>query len=872
MFRAARARAHWIVLGAMCSFSVAPLGAQDAQFRRGDSNADGQFNLSDAVFTLSFLFLGTATPTCADALDADDSGSINLTDAVFGLGYLFLGGPPPLPPFGDCGVDPTADPLDCNTFVPCEGPAEVLNSASKSSTIALSDDENYVVMVNPDDDSISIFSTADNSLSARVTTGDEPSAVVIHPDSTTAFVANRAAATVIKVWDIDKENPRLSNPTPVGSEPTGLALSPTGATLFVAEFAEGRISVIDTATMALTDVIEAPLNPRGIAVTNDGDESDDDEFLIVPEFFGDQGPGAEATDTSRTGRVRIYQLSNLAPTAPIIFAPIDSGFVPNGTSAGTVMTSPNQLYSVAVTGGKIYVTSVSASPKGPPVFNGNVYPVVYVGDLASRTEDRSIAGTTNLARRIADAIPSGVRFFLADMVDVSFVGSTNVGYFLGRGSDVIQRVVFDPTTGVTIGSNRNVQIDIGKVFPDETPACQTPSGIVVSGSATRAYVNCWVSRRLGVINLGEQVPLTTVEASPPPVTEAEQAVERGKRFYFTGRGRWSSEAWSGCGTCHPDGLTDNITWSFATGPRQTTSMDGTFSHGPGPQKQRILNWTAVFDELHDFERNTRDVSGGKGAVTRAGDGFLCGDVANEVPLALGGNLAQPVREVQDNTPSCTDNWDDIEAFTRTIRPPAGLKLMDLASVARGALLFGEPTVQVNGGGCVRCHGGPGWTVSRLFFTPSSEKNAELKAQGAIRPQPAGEDNTGAPIGLDQVACVLRKVGTFGIPGDAAATDALEVKANGIDRAQGAGGFNIPSLYGLAMGAPYLHHGQARSLAELFIDPKWEQHRTAGNANFLVGDNADQDLTDLINFLCSIDATIPEQNVPDTFDTCPENSQ
>ena len=32
-----------------------------------------------------------------------------------------------------------------------------------------------------------------------VWTGDEPSAVVIHPDDTTAFVANRAAATVVKL-------------------------------------------------------------------------------------------------------------------------------------------------------------------------------------------------------------------------------------------------------------------------------------------------------------------------------------------------------------------------------------------------------------------------------------------------------------------------------------------------------------------------------------------------------------------------------------------------------------------------------------------------------------------------------------------------
>src|SRR5207249_2019708 len=58
----------------------------------------------------------------------------------------------------------------------------------------------------------------------------------------------------------------------------------------------------------------------------------------------------------------------------------------------------------------------------------------------------------------------------------------------------------------------------------------------------------------------------------------------------------------------------------------------------------------------------------------------------------------------------------------------------------------------------------------------------------------------ATIAPPEVACVLRNVGTFGIPGDTAETDALEVKATGA-RAEGRGGYNIPSLYGLALGRP-----------------------------------------------------------------------
>ncbi len=85
-----------------------------AGFLRGDSNLDGQIDISDALFTLASLFLGGDAPGCEDAADTNDSGVIDLSDAVFGLVYLFLGGrPPPAPGPALPGFDPTDDLLDC---------------------------------------------------------------------------------------------------------------------------------------------------------------------------------------------------------------------------------------------------------------------------------------------------------------------------------------------------------------------------------------------------------------------------------------------------------------------------------------------------------------------------------------------------------------------------------------------------------------------------------------------------------------------------------------------------------------------------------------------------------------------------------------
>src|SRR5207248_6959449 len=173
---------------------------------------------------------------------------------------------------------------------------------------------------------------------------------------------------------------------------------------------------------------------------------------------------------------------------------------------------------------------------------------------------------------------------------------------------------------VKIGSTQNLQIDV-LGDPATTGQCLAPIGNVADESATHLYVNCWVSRKLAVIDLKAQTLSATFDASTQPQTADEKSAQRGKRFFFTGRGRWSNpgangakggEGWSSCGSCHPDGLSDNVTWTFAAGPRQTVAMVGSFSHGPGTQKRRIFNHTGILDEMHDFEANTRGVSGGLG--------------------------------------------------------------------------------------------------------------------------------------------------------------------------------------------------------------------------------------------------------------------
>ncbi len=846
---------------------------------------------STSSLLLAALLATLAAPAPASAAcigDCDGDGAVAVNELVLGV-TIALG----TRPIGDCPVfdgDGSAA-VEVYELVGAVGnalagcPSGVLARASRSSTIAITDDDAWIVMTNPDDDSVSIFDAEGLTKAVTVRTGGEPSAVVIAPDGATAFVANRADATVVEVRGIRGAGATVARTIAVGSEPVGLALSPSGAKLFVAEWAEGRVSVWDTRSLELLATIDAPRQPRGLVVTNDGDSDDGDEAVLLTEFYGEASADvsacpngtAEVCDKGRLGRIRRYNVSDYQPRPAILFQPIDSGFAPAGSAAGTptVFTAPNQLYALTVQGGRVYATSVSAAPQAPINFQTNVHPVVYVGDLASGQEDRSPRGSANLAKLAEDAIQPATsgdkRFFLQEIVDLDFVDDT--AYVVSRAADVLQRVNYT-ASGITIGTAERRQIDL--IAAGGPTACQNPIGVVTSKGRLKAYVNCWITRRLAVVDLVAQTVEAAVQSTDLPAADSLENQQRlGARFYFTGRGRWSKDGlgYSSCGSCHADGLSDNITWAFGAGPRQSTSMDGSFSHGPGAQKQRVFNASAIFDELHDFERNTRGVSGGLGAVTISATN-QCGTLAQEQAVDVGGDgLGNSVKEIADTTAGiCVKDWDDIDAWVRTIRPPRALQGLDAAAVARGAQAFQQ-------GQCATCHGGAGWTVSRRFFTPAAATNADLKLTPfdppnatpifathatLIAPQPAAEDNTGAAVPPNQVACVLRKVGTFGLPGDAAATDLVEKKVDG-SRAQGAGGYNLPSLYGLAAGAPYLHHGQARTLREVFADGRWATHLTAGNAAFAP---SSAQIDDLVLYLLAIDAETPEVALPAGADVCP----
>lgn len=741
-----------------------------------------------------------------------------------------------------------------------------LAQASRSSTIAISQDDAVLVLVNQDHESISIFDPSTLARTAVLRTGREPCSVVLHPDGDTAFVANRADATVVKVVGLRSPTPSLAASVQVGSEPSGLALSPRGRRLFVAEFGESSISVFNTEDLSPAGLIKDVQNPRALTVTNNLDGEDDDELLVVPHYFGEPQPGGEGQNSGRAGLIDLYSLRDLSPAGSIRLPPLSAA------ATGTDEAGPNQLAGAAIApDGRLYVTDLAASPAPPLAADHNVTPIVHVVDLAGKVEVTQGAGTTSLPRLLTQ-LGNAATLFLADPVDIEFVHDKRsvgfVGYVVSRGTDAVERIVFDPDKGaVSIGSMQNLQIDASG--DDRLGRCRGPSGGAVAFKTQRMFLNCWLSRRLAVLDLMNQTlqsTFATVDTEP-----LSPSVLAGMQDFYSARGRMAAAGRISCASCHPDGRSDGITWSFPTGPRQTPSLDSVFSHHGSPQTQRILGFTANADEVADFEDLLRNVMGGHGAISTAAVPADCGDLSKETPVALNAPLGAPNRDLQKVAGSCSTTWDNIESYLTTLRPVRRPLRVDPESVARGAAMFGSSG---QSGGCTKCHSESGWTLSRRFYTPSPALLSSLASTvrftrpsawpsfytfhdggTQIEAQPAAAETPAATLAPPQVACAVRNVSTFAVGG------ASELTSAG-GRAQGRGGYCIPGLYSLAVTAPYLHGGQATTLDALLKSTDFAAHLASGAANFDVMDAGARQ--DLLNFLLSVDGDSDELPAPAGF--------
>ncbi|HKP62729.1 MAG TPA: hypothetical protein VJV78_38600 [Polyangiales bacterium] len=862
---------------------------------------------------------------------------------------------------GAAGTQPTAaagkpaDPPPAG-MAGMPAPAAPSGDPRSGSAVAIAPDDSLALVVNRDVGSVSVLSLAyDKEALTKLTMtkelplgpGSEPQQVVFAPDGLSAYVVLRRDQTLLKIGSLTSE-PKILNRVAVGSEPTGIAINALGSRVYVANWNDGTVSVVDTASMLVTRTVDlnpalvatgwlgevqprpALAHPRSIAIG--------DGVFYVTEFFAQQVEAETVdgsnSDTRKVGVVYKVTLADWSVSTITLSALGDLGF--RDDKNGRAGCYPNQLQSIAINNGYGYVLSVCASPKGPlgvkvtttqctdaadctglvepacvTPFGGapnnvcvdvasvktTTAPVLSIFD--TRTGAELDSGPVSLNARF-DAVFKGANTeapkqrFPLFANDIAFVSGATVGYVTANGSDAVFRFQTDPMSGAiqSVGATTNTFIDLTPAGIAADKAGKNPIGMAIGNMHKKvALVANDVSRNVSALDFntqsvtgGAMQPLAVATASLPISGSDADHVLRGKRFFNTGTARWSlrGQGWGACQSCHADGLTDNVTWYFARGPRQSTSLDGSFA-STHPDDQRIFNWTAINDEVADFELNTRGVSGGVGAIVSTVS--TPPSTADRIDFqglghaALGGaarQIADPQNPLQLAEAPKLNDWGDIERYMQSIRSPRAPSNLDKAQVEAGRELFVEQAK------CQGCHGGEKWTVSRRFYTPSTTTNNSLNTAPltinsdfpvALLPARVAANQTlrfagGNAAALDEILCVLRSVGTFNV----AEPDVgiAELRADMTTRAQGDGnpagegrGFNVPSLLGASAGAPYLHAGNARTLEALFTDT-FALHHQALSANFLT--EADpkvrgQLVGQLVQYLLSIDELTAYPAVP-----------
>jgi DNA-binding beta-propeller fold protein YncE/cytochrome c553 len=813
---------------------------------------------------------------------------------------------------------------------------QLLFRQARSSSIALTGDDTRAVVVNRQKASVSVIRVRDangadaSQLLAEVPVGKEPRFVALAPNDSRAYVTSAVDGTM-SVIDLTAATPvALGAAIDVGVEPRGIAITPNGTYAFIAGNTTGDVAVVRLSNNEVVGRVKTGGNPYAIAISNNGNKSDNDERVYVTQLFGEVIDPArpDGFDDAKQGVVNSFRVSDAVsntattPVTRLLLKPMASGFSADrrnfcpGTrdalqTAGTVVyfnsgvlrngngaaalarptfcpdqtlattdisvdgpigknpqkVYPNMLFGALLRGPSLYVNNVGAQPEPPVTFNSNVQALVGVLSPVTNAETPLTVNLNSFVGPEVAATPATAldKLFLNDIVAMDADRRGKNFLVVSRGGNYVIRATID-------GTGKLTTLDADK-HARRFQTGNLPSGVVMSRDGKRAYTDNELNTSVTAINLTDNTVVTRdIDSSTPPApgTQAHRNLV-GKLAFFTAlgvpdvldtngdgqfdialrdidpvanKGKASKGAWSSCASCHDDGHSDNVTWIFETGPRQTIPLEGTFARN-NLNDQRILNWSAVRGSNTDFNNNARAIQGGTGFATNVNGADHSGLVYNHGP-----------------TRGVSDSLDALSEWVATVRAPI------MPAIAAAAETNGRAVFATN---CASCHGGAKWTKSR---TKGLYTDNPLLAQDPVSDAfftGVTVNDAGVALAGPQVVSVTRagkgtlkmldSVGTFSPANPIEIRGAAKVSGQTTEGFLpfGLGGFNSPSLLGVAYSGPYFHDGSAQTLEDVAA-----RHNLGAAGTIATNLNA-QDLADLLSFVRSIDdATATMPNATDAF--------
>src|SRR5262245_47170664 len=207
--------------------------------------------------------------------------------------------------------------------------------------------------------------------------------------------------------------------------------------------------------------------------------------------------------------------------------------------------------------------------------------------------------------------PVGKKLFNTNPFAVAFKQSADEGFIAVGATNRRLRVTLNDDRSPPINPPLNANdpgniirielkdpAEIGQADPDDTIGGHNPRGLVLNSDDTRAYVMDFLSRDIAIVDVSGNDPaayktLVRVQSADLPAAGSVAAIAHRGKYLFNSAigpegglansrrpaGRLSDTGWGSCYSCHPNALTDTVTWMFPDGPRQAISMESTFEFG-----------------------------------------------------------------------------------------------------------------------------------------------------------------------------------------------------------------------------------------------------------------------------------------------------
>jgi YVTN family beta-propeller protein len=475
---------------------------------------------------------------------------------------------------------------------------------------------------------------------ARLSVAQSSNTLAIGRDNITLVAANMFSNSVAI---INLPQTTLRAEIPVGIDPRSVALTNDGTRAVSANRGDGTLSLIDLAAQNATSITVGGLWPYGVVI-------DTNDMTYVTLQGSAEVIAVDLTTQQVTQRIPVHPFpSGIALWGDFLYVThfwdgtISLIYLPEGRVVQTVSMgqdiSAASAIEIDITRGLAYLPQTRSFAANPaPTFDSRILPVVNVLAL----HDLSLLQENRIALDTADR---PVNMPLALALD----RFRERVYVANAGSDSVS--VIDLNTGLALA-----HIEVGA----------NPRGLILNRDNSLLLVNNALDGTLSVVDtrnfeVRDNLPISDFNV---PVDRLVAAT----LFHSASDARMNYGGAMSCANCHFDGMSDGRVWETSAGTLRNTPLLYNLLETPP------YTWDNTWDELADLELHLRRLQYGSGLITNGAVNEPAG-----VPHA-GRSL----------------DLDSLTDYLATLSGPPNLLVLDAARVERGAAVFAAQ-------GCGSCH-------------------------------------------------------------------------------------------------------------------------------------------------------------------------